>query len=167
MCTCMLCIFTSLHHFIFICVCYYVSSHLFIRRKRSAAEYFYTTFSEDNVVLQSDSLQEFASLDDDGATNLNVTLYVTLPEGIERADYRTTDYVVPGTTLTTLLRDDKPVIEAQVRDSVAPRKQPTSGTNDSWVWGLTVSIAIVLVGTCIVCTVIISVVVHRKNTRKR
>ena len=107
-------------------------------RKRSTDEHFFTVFSEDDVVFLPYSIHEFPG--SDGNTHLNLSFYVTLPEGIQKTEYRTTDYVIPGTTLSLLLQDDQHVIESQVRGSVAPpltqQQGVSAGGNDGWVWAV-------------------------------
>lgn len=113
------------------------------------------------------TIHEFPS--SNGNTNLNVTYYVTLPEGIQRTDYRTTDYVIPGTTLASLLKDEQPVIEAQVRDSVSSsltQKQSTDGeTGRCWVLPVVVTSTVLVVVVCAFVAVV-STYTYKRTRRK-
>ena len=140
------------------------------RKKRSTedSEYFIAVFSEGDVVLVPQSVQQYTS--SDGRTHLNITFYVTLPEGTQKADYRTTDYVVPGVTLSLMLRDEGSVIESRVRDSVSPsltlRVEGGGGDSLCWVWAVVVSL--VIVGSCALVAVTIPVGVKKwKSATKR
>lgn len=128
------------------------------RGKRSSREYFYTVFSKDNVVILPNSTLTFTG--GDGSTNLNLTFYVTLPEGVQRSDYRTTDYVIPGSTLSIMLQDEQPVIEAQVRDNItsslrAQKKLSSENGNTNWVWAVVTSIVVVV--SCVFVAITIAV----------
>ena len=130
-------------------------------------ENFVATFTEDNVVILTESIHEFAG--PDGNTYLNLTFYITLPDGVQKADYRTTDYVVPGTTLSLLLRDEGPVIESQVRGKVAPSLTQRSSTDSDhsldWLWGAVGTLAVV--GVCVVVSLLLRFTIHRwKSTKK-
>lgn len=105
----------------------------------------------------------------DGTTNLNVTFYVTLPEGIQRSDYRTTDYVIPGPTLSFMLQDEHPVIEAQVRDNVtssltAQKRLVGEDDNMNWVWAVVTSIVVVL--SCVFVAVTIAACTFKRILQK-
>ena len=129
------------------------------RQKRSPIdEYFIAVFSDKDVVLlpsNVQSTQEFVT--SDGTTHLNIRFYITLPEETQKTDYRTTDYVVPRTTLSLLLRDEGTVIESQVRDSVSPSLtlEVSSSREDSlcWVWGMIVSV-VVSIESCLLIAII-------------
>lgn len=143
------------HHIRDIFICYLYCS--LYRGKRSSREYFYTVFSKDNVVILPNSTLTFTG--GDGSTNLNLTFYVTLPEGVQRSDYRTTDYVIPGSTLSIMLQGEQPVIEAQVRDNITSslRAQKLSGEsgNMNWVWAVVTSIVVVV--SCVFVAITIAV----------
>ena len=130
----------------------------FRAHKRSTDKQFFTAFSEDDIVFLPQSIHEFPG--SDGNTHLNLSFYVTLPEGIQKTEYRTTDYVIPGTTLSLLLQDNQHVIESQVRGSVAPpltqHRVVSAGGDDNWVWAvitgvvsLCVCVAALTACTCI------------------
>lgn len=143
----------------------------FYRRKRSSREYFYTVFSKDNVVILPNSTLTFTSVD--GTTNLNLTFYVTLPEGVQRSEYRTTDYVIPGSTLSIMLQDEQPVIESQVRDNItsslrAQKRLAGENGNMNWMWAVVTSIVVVL--SCVFVAITIAVCTFKwifQNTKKR
>ena len=148
-------------------MCVENNNHSSCRRRRATNEHFITGFTEENVVILPKSLEEFPGLD--GITYLNLTLYITLPGGAKKSEYRTTDYVVPGTTLILLLRDEGPVIESQVRGRVAPSLTQKSSTDRDpsidWMWAV---IALSVVGTCVCFTALICFFVRKlKSTKKR
>lgn len=104
-----------------------------------------------------DDLIEFTS--PQGVGYLNVTFYVSLPEGATRAAYRTTDNVIPGNTLAMIMEDEEPVIQAQVRDSVSPpltSRESAARGDGTLLWAVPLT---VLVVSALVLTVIIVVVV--------
>lgn len=134
------------------------------RRKRSATEDFYIAFSELNVVLLNNHLVEFTS--PHGVGYLNVTFYVSLPERAARATYRTTDYVIPGNTLAVIVDDEEPVIQAQVRDSVAPsltNRESASG-DKTLVWAVPISaLAVSALALTLIIMVVRKAVMYRKK----
>ena len=98
-----------------------------------------------------------------------MTFYITLPDGSQKADYRTTDYVVPGTTLTLVLRDEGAAIESQVRGKVAPSltQQSTTDSDTSldWIWGVLGTLAVL--GVCVCVSLLARFSFHRlKSTKK-
>lgn len=109
----------------------------------------------------------------DGTTNLNLTFYVTLPEGAQRSEYRTTDYVIPGSTLSLMLQDEQPVIEAQVRDNVtsslgAQKSLAGENGNMKWVWPVVTSIVVVV--SCVSVAITIAVCTSKwifQNTKMK
>ena len=109
----------------------------------------------------------------DGTTNLNLTFYVTLPEGVQRSEYRTTDYVIPGSTLSIMLQDEQPVIESQVRDNItsslrAQKRLAGENGNMNWMWAVVTSIVVVL--SCVFVAITIAVCTFKwifQNTKKR
>ena len=105
----------------------------------------------------------------DGTTYLNITFYITLPEGTQKSDYRTTDYVVPGTTLSLLVRDEGPAIESQVRGKVAPPLTQRSSTSEShsldWVWGMMGTLAVVVV--CVFIALLARFSIQKWNYSKK
>ena len=127
--------------------------------KRSAAHS--TTFSEQNVILNLEQPKEYTL---NGVKCLNVTFYVTLPDGAQKSNYRLTDHVIPGNTLTMLLEEDESAITAQVRDSVAPpltRRESTRHQNGAWK----VAVAVSIVGSSLTVVFLVSVValVYKKK----
>lgn len=109
----------------------------------------------------------------DGTTNLNLTFYVTLPEGAQRSEYRTTDYVIPESTLSLMLQDEQPVIEAQVRDNVtsslgAQKSLAGENGNMKWVWPVVTSIVVVV--SCVSVAITIAVCTSKwifQNTKMK
>lgn len=146
-------------------MCHY--NYHFHRRRRAADEYFITIFTEDNVVILPESIKEFSG--PDGVTYLNITFYITLPDGAERSGYRTTDYIIPRTTLILLVRDKGPVIESQVRGKVAPsltQQSPTEGDSiQNWTWGV---VTLALVMTCVCIALLTCFIIEKlKSAKKR
>lgn len=80
-------------------------------------------------------------------TSLHIKFYVKLPDQAHRSPTRTTNYVVPKTTLNQIVNQDKDVISAVVRNSVSPSL--TENILNSWkvvaiVFVVVVSLAILL-----------------------
>lgn len=116
------------------------------------------------MVLLNDHLLEFSS--PQGVGYLNITFYVSLPEGASRATYRTTDYVIPKNTLATIMDEEEPVIQAQVRDSVAPpltNNRESAGGDHVLVWAVTVSVLLAVVILSVIIVVVVKAVMHRKK----
>ena len=106
----------------------------------------------------------------DGSIQLSVTLYIILPEDTQRTEYRTTDYVIPGTTLAIILEDEGPMIESQVRGSVSPsltqRDSSSSEKSLCWAWGAVV-VALVIVTLSVCVAVIVALGIRKwKNAKK-
>lgn len=108
---------------------------------------------------------ELRAEDSTNVTSLEVTFYVTLPDQATKSPLRETDYVIPRGTLNIIVQQDSTVVEAVVRDSVAPpltqpapeSEKPESET--TWSPGLIVAVvvaavlfSVIVLG--IVCTVI-------------
>ena len=56
----------------------------------------------------------------EGLTSLELKFFVALPQGVQKAQERVTDYVIPEEALRSFVAQDSTVIEAVTRDSVAP-----------------------------------------------
>ena len=74
------------------------------------------------MVIISNNTIEMTSTTGDGTdiSVLQVTFYVLLPSDAERAPYRETNFVVPRSTLSEIVRQDEAVIQAVVRNSLSP-----------------------------------------------
>lgn len=100
---------------------------------------------------------------------LNLTFYITLPDGAQRTVPRSTDYVVPRTTLSLLLRNDGARIESQVRGEVtSPLTLGSTGDDVSrnqlpWV-GMGI-LAAVFAGVCIL--VVVGILCKRWKSSKK
>ncbi len=96
-------------------------------------------------------------------TSLEVQFYVSLPAQATKAPLRETDYVIPRGTLNEIVQQEGPVVEAVVRDSVAPSLTQTDSeeteTESSWnpittAAVIVTAVLVSVVGIGLICTAV-------------
>lgn len=86
----------------------------------------YANFIQPHVVILEDKTTEVkpgeasAVSQNSDTVSLQIQFYVKLPSEVGRSPYRATNYVVPRATLSRIVQQDREVIGAVVRNSVAP-----------------------------------------------
>ena len=122
----------------------------------------YASFVQLHVVLLQDYPKEIRT---EEVTALELRFYVILPDDATKAPQRETDYVIPRGTLNQILQDDSGVIEAIVRDSVAPSITTVESSLSNWK-GIAISLLVIIaVLISVTAVVAIAVAIYRYKRR--
>lgn len=109
----------------------------------------YANFIHPDVVVLPDLITELPPSASTSANTvaLQIPFYVKLPRQVTKSPNRATNYVVPKATLKHIVKQDKEVIGAVVRNSVSPSL--TDQLLDGWKIVATVCLAVISVSLAV------------------
>ena len=129
----------------------------------------YISFMDPNVILIAPPSEMITTDDTSQVTSLEVQFYVILPESAIKAPVRETDFVVPRGTLNQIVQQDSMVIEAVVRDSVAPplteESDTTAEPTNKWQDVAISALVFAAVLISVIAVVLVAVVVTQYKKR--